>query len=280
MAGRCRHVRRRRGRGRGRRADGGRRTGPHPGCRPAARVCRPARRARVVRPPHHGRGRKAHPRRPYRGGPRRHDLSGGRRGGAPARRRGRGAAHGPGRPWRGPVRADAASADRPHRCHLAVQLPAQPRRAQAGAGLRRRQPGGPQARVADAVVGPRAGRTDATVRRARWRPVRAAHGPHARRPARGGRPLQGAHLHRVARRRLGHEGQGRPEEGHPRTGRQCRRHRGSQRRRRRGRAAHRHGRVRLRRPELHRRPACVRARRQVGRLPRRPHSRGLRTQDG
>ena len=152
-----------------------------------------------------------------------------------------------------------ARADRPVQLHLAVQLPAQPRRAQDRAGARGRLP------VRDEAGEPHAARRDHHRRGARRdRPAQGrlldpARPPRGRRPVHHRRAAEAAQLHRLARRSAGTSRPGRQEEGGARARRQRRGDRRRGRRpRRRGRADH------LRRllpvgPELHRRPAHPRS---------------------
>ena len=122
----------------------------------------------------------------------------------------------------GSDRRHSALPDRSGRGDLAVQLPAQPGRAQAGAGDRGRLLDRPQA----AVQGP-AHDADRRRDRRRGRPARGrgqhpADDPRARRSDGRGRAVQAAHLHRLAVGRLADEGAGGQEEGRPRARRQRR----------------------------------------------------------
>ena len=175
-----------------------------------------------------------------------------------ARGRGR-AARGVGR-RRGQARVHPARAGRRGRRDRAVQLPAQPRRAQARPGDRGRLPGGAQAGVADAVLldpaRARAVRGGAAAGLPARRHRRRVHGrQRARRPRR----RRAHHLHRLARGRLGHPRPRAAQAGRARARQQrAAHHRGRRRlaeRRRQG-----QGRGLLpRRPVLHLDAADVRA---------------------
>ena len=80
--------------------------------------------------------------------------------------RGRGGADGRGAGRRGKARLHAAAPDRRRRRNLALQLPAQPRRAQARPGARGRLPRRAEARDADAALGAPARRRATKTRRA------------------------------------------------------------------------------------------------------------------
>ena len=112
---------------------------------------------------------------------------------------------------RGQARFHPARAHRRGRRHQPVQLPAEPGGAQAGAGDRRRVPGGAQAGLADAAVGDRAGRAAARrVRPARRPPQRGHRRRRHRRQRHRRRPRRRAdHLHRLAGGRVGHPGRAR-----------------------------------------------------------------------
>ena len=123
------------------------------------------------------------------------------------------------RAGRGQARLHAAGADRRGRRHPPVQLPAQPRGPQGGAGHRRRLPGGAEAGQPDAVLVHRPGRAAhrrvrpsrrAAPRRDGWRGHR---GQRHRRPPR----RRAHHLHRLARGRLGHPGARAAQAGRPRA---------------------------------------------------------------
>ena len=108
-----------------------------------------------------------------------------------------------------------------------LQLPAQPRRPQARPGDRRRLLDRPQAAVegpADDAHGGRDHRRRRAPGRRREHPPDV---PGARRPDGRRRAIQGPLVHRQPIRRLADEGAGGQEEGHPRAGRQRRRHRRS-----------------------------------------------------
>ena len=148
----------------------------------------------------------------------------------------------------------------------AVQLPAEPGGAQDRAGHRVGQPDRPQA----AVQGPP---HDAHRRRDHRRGGRPgglgqhpADDPRAGRPDGRGRPVQAAHLHRLAVRRLADEGASRQEEGGARARRQCRGHRRRVGGPRLGGQADAGRRVLVRRAGVHQRAADVRPRGDLGRV--------------
>ena len=168
-----------------------------------------------------------------------------------------------------------ARADRAVLVHLAVQLSAEPGRAQGRAGARgrlsvRAEAGEPHAdRRADHGRG--AGRDRSAERRV----LDPAGASRRRRPVHDRRALQAAVLHRLARGRLGSEGARRQEEGGARTRRQCGVHRRcrSGRPPRLRRRAHDLRRVLSVRAELHRRAAHPGAGGFLRSLPRRVRRR-------
>ena len=162
------------------------------------------RRHDEVARPHLGRGRQADEGRARRGRTSDVDLHVRSGRGAEARRRDGPDGRGPG--GRGEARVHAPAADRRRRRDQPVQLPAQPRRAQARAGarrgLRRRaQAGEPDPAVGAAPRGTRAGG------RAAARLAERARRPRVRdrRRARRGRAREADHVHGLRRRRLGAE---------------------------------------------------------------------------
>ena len=147
-------------------------------------------------------------------------------------------------------------------------FPLQPRRAQARARARRRLPRRAQACERDAALGAPARRARAggrTARRLAQRPRRPGVGD--RRRARGGRPGQADHVHRLRRGRLG------PPAARGAQAREARARQldaGDRRRRRRPRRRRRQARrrrVRLRRPDVHLRAADLRRARGLRRVP-------------
>jgi acyl-CoA reductase-like NAD-dependent aldehyde dehydrogenase len=131
-----------------------------------------------------------------------------------------------------------ARADRAVLVHLAVQLPAQPRRAQGAPALAVGCPFvmKPASRtpLGALIMGEVLAETDLP----RGRLFDPARQPRRRRPVHRGRSPEALELHRLARGRLGPQGQGRQEESGARTRRQCGGDRRSRRRpRRRGRSA-------------------------------------------
>ena len=151
----------------------------------------------------------------------------------------------------GPHRPGAPRAARPDRRHLAVQLPAEPRRAQGRAGAGRREPD--RAAACEPDAGQRA---QAGADRARGRLAGGGHRGRAvddrgRGAARRGRPLQAADVHGEPRGGVVAQGPRRHEARDARARRQRRRGRGRRRRRRvRGRAD-RMGRHGQRGPDVH-----------------------------
>ncbi len=152
----------------------------------------------------------------------------------------------------------------PDRRDQPVQLPAQPRGPQGGAGHRVGQPDRAQAAVQGSAGDAHRGRDHRCRRRAGRLGEHPAHEPRAGRPDGVRRAVQAAHLHRQPRGRLADEGAGRQEEGRARAGWQRGRDRGPQRGPRLGGQADRHRRLRLQRPGVHQRPADVRPRGRVG----------------
>ena len=197
-----------------------------------------------------------------------------RRGAHAGRRRRRPRRH---RQRRGQGRVHDARADRRRRRDQPVQLPAQPRRPQAGAGDRRRLPRRAQAGQPDAVQRHRPRRAADRRLRAAGRVAARRHrrrldGRQRHRRPRRHRP---DHVHRIARRRLVDPRAGAAQEGRARA-RQQRPgdHRGRQRLE--GGGGEDQGRRLLpRRAELHLDAAGARPRRHRRRVPRRPRQGGL-----
>ena len=216
------------------------------------------------RPRPRRRSGQADQRRAHRSRSRRHDVSGRERRSAPDRRRRDPARPRPAR--QGPRRHRAPLPHWTRRRHLAVQFPAQPLGAQARPRHRRRQSHCPQARDEDAALGPVPRQRARRSGPAEGRAQRVADVAAARRPPRHRRTLQAADVHRLVGGGLGDEGARRQEEGDPRTRRQRGRHRRRLGRRRVGREARGDRRLRVRGPELHFRPARVRARAHLRRL--------------
>ena len=101
-----------------------------------------------------------------------------------------------------------AGADRPVQLHLAVQLPAQPRRAQDRAGDRGRLPVRDEAGQPHAARRDHHGRGAGRDRPAQGRLLDPARAPRGRGPVHHRRAAEAAELHRLARGRLGPEGAG------------------------------------------------------------------------
>ena len=194
---------------------------------------------------------------------------------------------------RGQARVHAAQADRDRRRDLAVQLPAQPRRAQARPRAGRGLCGRAQAREPDSPLG--------TAARRAGRGSRPAAGlaqrrcgliVRDRRRAGRGRARQGDHVHRLRRRRLGAEGARAEEEGQPRARQRDAGDRHRRRRSRRGRSGPGREQLLVRGAELHlgaadlRRAGCLRRAARAdaaagrGASRRRPGRRGDRRRPG
>ena len=248
------------GRRRGGRARHARPAGVRAGRHPGEGLVHPGAATRRDRPGARRRGGQADPGRADRGRSRRDDLPRRRRRGPAPRRRGDPA--GPRAARHGPHRHRAALPDRPGRRDLAVQLPAEPVGAQARAGRRRRQPRRAQARHEDAAVGAVPGE-----RRSRRRacptgalsvlPMPRELGDRLVTDERfklltftGSSAVGWAMKARAGKKKVilelgGNAGVIVDDDGRSRVGRE----------------AHRHRRVRVRRPELHLGAARVRARR-------------------
>ena len=174
----------------------------------------------------------------------------------------------------GKLALHAPRADRRRRRDLAVQLPAQPRRAQDRARARGRLPGRAEAGDADAALGAPArrargrGRASAGLAERRRRP-----GLRDRRRARRGRARAADHVHRLGRRRLGNPRARPSQEGQPRARQRDAGDRVLRRTSVDGREARREL-VLLRRAELHLRPAHLRDGRRLGRLRARLRAEG------
>ena len=227
-------VRRPPRRGRPPRGRAGDRGGHHPrraGLRgdPAASLVAPRRDSRPHRRPDRRAARRARAHDRARGRQARQDRARGgraclvhvprRRGGDEADlRRDRaarlGAGHG------GPHGARPPRPARSDRRHLALQLPAQSRRAQGGSGAGGREPDRHQARLADTGERVATGPDRARGRLARGRNRRRPQLDRCGGAARRGRPDQDAHLHGQPGRRLGAEGARRPQARHARARRQ------------------------------------------------------------
>ena len=221
------------GRGGRPRREGRRRRDAPRARRRGPRAREPAARAQARGDPRQGR-RRARP--PARGG-RPHDLRGGRQAdeggarrggardvdlhlrsghGANARRRDGPDGRLAGR--RGKARVHAPRADRRRRRDLAVQLPAQPRRAQDRAGARGRLPGRAEAGHADAALGAPARRAGGRGRPAAGLAERRRRAClRDRRRARRGRARAADHVHGLGRRRLGNPRARPSQEGQPRA---------------------------------------------------------------
>ena len=153
-----------------------------------------------------------------------------------------------------------AAPDRRRRCDLALQLPAQPRRAQARAGARRGLRGRPEAGLADAALGAPARRARDGGRAPAGLAERARRtGFGARRRARRGRAGARDHLHGLGCGRLEARGAGAAQARQPRARQRDAGHRGGGCRPRGRRDQAGRKRLLVRRPELHLGAADLRA---------------------